>query len=511
MKARPTNNRAARNWDNRYGETHNPDGTPKFESTAVKDAKKNVEAVKVATTETITADSEEAKAAITSATTAYGNKIAEYQPGSSITKIREMESIIRQFEKENGSGRTTTDITKDLKDQFKGIFGDTFKELLGEDLRRALAKGLVLYLGGRLTGMNGQQALGLAAKTVIGDAETARENKRANEEARQKFELDNYGKFTPESIKKYWETKNTEDLVKLKGYGDIDFGKHTQTVFVGGGVGSIEVYSDTKGKGAYVSWQGTPVPLEEFRRLMQGQGFTVEKFKDSVHDEQSITDHFAGVAGNEATKLSTQNKNQFGDKSNELAINNQIVGQEAQTLYFDWMGRRQWKDVGELKHNVGLAVQDYIDAKNKHLNNPDEYNDPGSLEAFANRRLFKIETGLPFNNVANTTAENYAEVRTLVMNDVRDTNDNPVSQESKNYANELKTDWTDMNKLWNMIDKTDDAKLWKKKAGVDPKTGKREDETGWDPKMLFFRALLDPSHPNHQEALRTQRLAVGDK
>ncbi len=416
-----------------------------------------------------------------------------------------------------------TQVEKKVGGFLASTFGSAFKDLFGDNLQNTLSKALILYLGGRLTGMSGAQAMGLAAKSALADGENAKAEKKAAAEE-EKALIKERRKLAQEQVaagdlsgaraKKFVETGDLSYLSPEGGPAGVELGKHTQTLQVGGGVGKVEVYSNINGKGAYVvapipQADGTivnaPIPLAQYRLQMENAGHTVDKWKDSVHDEQTITNHFSSIAEGEAAKQNTMNKNQWADKAKSVAINPQAIGQEAQALYFDWQGRRKFKDAGELKHNVDLAVADYVKAKNRFANDPKNNTDPASLEAFANRRLFKLESGLSFNNVANTSAKNYSLVRDTVMTNVQDADGNLVGRNDPRFAAELKTDWQDLNNLWAGAKKYGHASPWQKSAGFDPKTGKQDEPSGWDAQMLFTKALLDPGHPNHQQALLTQQ------
>ena len=142
-----------------------------------------------------------------------------------------------------------------------GIVGDVFREMFGiddrQDLARAFTKALVMYAGGRLTGMSGNQALALAAKSALAEGEA--QQKRAEWAISDKAKL--YNKANRD---KFVRTGNYEDL-GLKGTAPITRGKNTgRKIYYPGFDYPIEVFQDASTKsGEYVDMNGITIPLSD--------------------------------------------------------------------------------------------------------------------------------------------------------------------------------------------------------------------------------------------------------
>ena len=402
----------------------------------------------------------------------------------------------------NGASIVTASETTAVKDKLggflKGAFGDAFKDLFGGDFGQTIIKALIMYAGGRLTGMNGNQALALAAKSALADGQ-AHKKREAERQAKiddrkavvgdAAIELKDFTKATPEQLDYYYATGDFSKIPnKPTVTGGPQLGKVTDTLWVPG-TGKVDVHSNIKGQGAYVpnvpvvgadgTVTYTTMTLQQFKDYSAGAG-TVD-YDKNYHDEATVTDKFTKTA---KSAISNADK-KLGDFGSIDAVDD-LVGTEAWNVYKKYLPK--FAKTGELNAAMKHSIADYVEAKRLHAAFPDDYDAVSDLEPFVEKRLFVIETGLGYNNVEKTDAKNVAEVQRLVRSTLA--NDG-VLVTDKNFAGDYKADWRDLNTLWNnKIKGKDEADRWK-------------DREGWDGKMFFFNSLLDPSHPNHGEAMRT--------
>ena len=104
-----------------------------------------------------------------------------------------------------------TEAEEFLRDIFKDVFGT-------KDIGKALAKGLVLYLGARLAGSSGGGALKWAAEFMMKEGE--KKNKQADADYKTAKDLvtTNPNLYTPESQAEFLKTKDPDVLKRNEGY-----------------------------------------------------------------------------------------------------------------------------------------------------------------------------------------------------------------------------------------------------------------------------------------------------
>ena len=515
-----------------------------------------VKTVKDQPVEQTAADFREAEAKLAKATGGLTEEstISPEQLGEMTTTTQ---AAVDTYNANNAStGKTVVDTLpasekKSVTGILKSSFGNALKNIVGDDIGSTIAEALIMYAGARLTGMSGNRALAFAGQTVLKKGQAYQANKRANEETANKvayaqvdwskvtgdqlaqFKKDgsynglpklvppeqqaridavnanlakdvDWSKLTNEQRDNYTKTGSLEGLPLLDpaatasaSIPGTDLGKHAQTLYVGGGVGEVEVYSNLKGQGAYVQVPDgaggyVGMPLAQYRAGLEAQGLAVEKFNAKTHSVEDVTAQFVGNVDKAIVAVEKGNAN-FGEDSKNVAINSATLGQEAQRIYFEKLSSRKWKNTGELKANVNYAIDDYVKAKNLFVNGLSPV-DPVSLDAFIDKRLFKVDTSLPYNKIANTSAQNFANVQDLFEANVAA----PLG--SPEWQDEYKNDWQDFDKLWTRVGKNNLQGTWVEAASAS--------ESGLDPEMAFAMALLDPSHPNHKQALATQRELV---
>ena len=442
----------------------------------------------------------ETEAQVNEALGASGHKeLADSMEGTGIANVggkgadpKKVKELIEQADGAGGDGAGAGGFGA-----VKGMLADIFKDMFGtNDFRKILMRGLVMYAGARLTGMSGQQALAFAAKDGLLQGDRARENEEkqmAKIDSRKKEAAGLVKDYTKESVKEYMDSGDplalVPKVVEGEGGGQVKLGKETDVLWVDG-VGKVPVYSSEKGQGAYVqvpvhdengNITGTQqIPLATFR-LNYPQAVDYDKDK---HDRETVGDNFA----NDADKIVKSHAGRLGE-GQTMGISGPVLGVEAEELYFDYIDQGRFGDnTSTLRKNINLAMDDYAKAAARHASNPDKFKKPGSLETFVEKRLFVIETGLGYNNVENTDAENVKTVQGLVKNNLAA---DGILQSDERFAGNYKEDWKDLNKLWKMVEGSPEGKVWNK------------EREGWDPKMFYFEALLDPNHPNHNEALKT--------
>ena len=176
------------------------------------------------------------------------------------TDSESIESLGNQIAKET---KNTSQVTE-AKGLLSSVFGDLFDS-------KELMRAAIMYLGGRATGMSGNQALAFAGKTYL-----AREE--ANDTAMKKHinKLITDGDYTTASIKLYKETGDI-DVLQLKGATYVDLGE-TKTYYpISGKMKGVAVQArKVKGSDGSIKWQG-----------QNGQFLSLNKYHTDINRSKS--------------------------------------------------------------------------------------------------------------------------------------------------------------------------------------------------------------------------------
>ena len=150
----------------------------------------------------------------------------------------------------NGDVKKTPEV-KGAMSAIKSMFGDLFDT-------KELARAAILYLGGRATGLNGNQALAFAGKNYIArtDAKTSFYNEQATS-----------GKWTNGSLAKYRKTRDPADLIP---------------------VGAVYKRSSKDAEVWYNKRTGKTIVYEQWRAGKDGSYVTVEAGKNPMDPNARI-------------------------------------------------------------------------------------------------------------------------------------------------------------------------------------------------------------------------------
>jgi len=176
------------------------------------------------------------------------------------TDSESIESLGNQIAKET---KNTSQVTE-AKGLLSSVFGDLFDS-------KELMRAAIMYLGGRATGMSGNQALAFAGKTYLSREE-------ANDTAMKKHinKLITDGDYTTASIKLYKETGDI-DVLQLKGATYVDLGE-TKTYYpISGKMKGVAVQArKVKGSDGSIKWQG-----------QNGQFLSLNKYHTDINRSKS--------------------------------------------------------------------------------------------------------------------------------------------------------------------------------------------------------------------------------
>lgn len=109
---------------------------------------------------------------------------------------------------------------KSAEDYIKAAWGEIFDP-------KSLAKAAMVYLAGRITGMTGNQALGLAGKMYLTDIATIDKTKKTTAHINK---LRGFGVYTDSSLELYRKTGKTSDLVTKSSMTAVKGGTQTKKV-----------------------------------------------------------------------------------------------------------------------------------------------------------------------------------------------------------------------------------------------------------------------------------------
>ncbi len=332
----------------------------------------------------------------------------------------------------------------------KGAFGSAFKDLFGSgDIGQIIAKSLILYAGGRLTGMSGNQALAFAAKSALaaGSAEKAQLAKR---KAWANKGLDP-ANFTTESIDKYIESGNPKDLVSL-GASAIQFGDSAGYDVYVGGYGKLGVFHDAAGNGQYVDrGDGIPFPLNTLR---SHPGTIVQKW-DKKWDPETLRSDLA-IQTEKVLKASGIDLETLPVNSPELA--NQLTGEIEKIM-------RENPSItpSDLRTQADKAIRQYAQAARF---NPAEASK--DLSTFLRANMISLDLN-KVSQFADSDPETVLDLNSNVNTFVnglglaaKEAGQEWTTEEKADADNEV---WAQFDAAWSLVNKDKKAKkFWEKAA-----------------------------------------------
>ena len=310
------------------------------------------------------------------------NKLANKQMVQSLT------TQLQQLDDVKGSDKSDPDPDnlppteqKDIpeaKSALKDFFGDIFDT-------KELARAAIMYLGGRATGMSGNQALAFAGKQYINRSD-AREN------TYQKLAMS--GKYSKASLALYRKTRDPNSLI-LKSVPLVNMGspKELYDTITNKRFISQKMKDPTTGNMMYVKEDGV-TPVDFTRTTEDARYVPATKENDQMRVEQ--TDRLSKMV----TEFNNLENNQTdGETKNErrayLQIAPTIIGKSA----VDFMIKNQISEsaMGEILNNVMTeAVNDLKSNKIKNLNSLDSYFRKSYIQVETNDSVnFKLKDGNP--------------------------------------------------------------------------------------------------------------------
>ena len=268
-----------------------------------------------------------------------------------------------------GDSKNTPEV-KGAMSAIKSMFGDLFdtKELL---------RAAILYLGGRATGLNGNQALAFAGKNYLARVD-------AKEGTYQKIALE--GKHTKDSLAVYKKTMNPADLV-AKGQPAIETGDYKDVYHTKSGtpVKLIEKETSTGRKLYY--YKGEQVDLNDF--TTDGR-YSVGSKDHDIYVGQLESAVISQVKELQEINMTDSDSNGKGSKPIIGITPTGVATQAAKYVIKNQLPREVMRDL------VSIAYQDAV-AEKKSTGKT-----PSSLEPFFERAYVKSRT----SNVVNFTLGN---------------------------------------------------------------------------------------------------------
>ena len=268
-----------------------------------------------------------------------------------------------------GDAKNTPEV-KGAMSAIKSMFGDLFdtKELL---------RAAILYLGGRATGLNGNQALAFAGKNYLARVD-------AKEGTYQKIALE--GKHTKDSLAVYKKTMNPADLV-AKGQPAIETGDYKDVYHTKSGtpVKLIEKETSTGRKLYY--YKGEQVDLNDF--TTDGR-YSVGSKDHDIYVGQLESAVISQVKELQEINMTDSDSNGKGSKPIIGITPTGVATQAAKYVIKNQLPREVMRDL------VSIAYQDAV-AEKKSTGKT-----PSSLEPFFERAYVKSRT----SNVVNFTLGN---------------------------------------------------------------------------------------------------------
>ena len=265
-------------------------------------------------------------------------------------------------------GKKTPEVSGAMS-MLKSVFGDLFDT-------KELARAAIMYLGGRATGMSGNQALAFAGKNYIArtDAKTGTYQKVALE-----------GKHTKDSLAVYKKTMNPADLI-VKGQPAIETGDYKDMYHTKSGTPVKLIEKETSTGRKLYFYEGKQVNLNDFTtdgRYSVGSkdhgAYKLQLNKSVVAQVKELNDmNMADAAdGKTARPILDIAPTTIGRQAANYVIKNQLPLEVMQSL-------------------VDVAYQDALAEKRSTGKTPN------SMEPFFERAYVKSKT----SNVVNFTLGN---------------------------------------------------------------------------------------------------------
>ncbi len=345
---------------------------------------------------------------------------------------------------------------------------------------KQLANIAVQYLGSRILGYDHNQSMGYAVKQYGASVKSAMNAETTSKAAliKRRDDLNKSGKFTPASVDSY--LTGTGNLVAI---GDpksnvLSVGDYYNIPSLGGRVQSIkkggkEYAMDPTTGQPQIGADGTPVEIA----TLPG----VEKWDSGIHSQQSREDTYYKYLENDQKRV---NRNvRGGDREYTGAtVNAKLSDLATEAVNLE---NRLYQEYGVSAQNRGLvkrqvngAMSDFMDAYETAVKTGGTV--PTSLEAFYNKRVFNLKTGLNNDDVKNTDSDNLEFVNQQVQN---------FSTSTEDYKN----DWQQAKKAWNQAKSKGKVGSWETAAKE-----LSEDGDDWD----AFTLWMSKFYGNDPEALQ---------
>lgn len=425
-------------------------------------------------------------------------------PGVSEEELSSIESRVNAaISNADASSSTSNDPVSNpkgkLESTLKGAFGDAVKELFGPDFTKTLVKGLIMYLGGRLTGMSGNQALALAAKTALAEGQKYMAQREAHQKAVEdrragvqelKAETIDWNKAQQpefkEALEKYYQTGELEGLPTLQDTTPVvSRGAEDQSdsLYVAGvQVVPYQNAANSKDRARYVDYdldgdgRVETYTVPEFRQRLKESGISSENWIQGQHSYEATRSGNEKFIEAEVARLNTE-------EGVDLAINAYDLGTNVTDLYNEIRRRNPRMKDSELRRQVREATKQYlVDVKRSQAGQIDWT--PTNVDAYVEKRLFnKLYAPSGFDNLASGTDAQVMEetIRQLKFN-VDDAEGNPITEANPNFDKVFSND----------IKQTMDAWRWMKSKGHAKQWEEAAKGTNVTPYMLWLNSLVSP-------------------
>jgi len=120
-----------------------------------------------------------------------------------------------------------------------------------------------------------------------------------------------------------------------------------------------------------------------------------------------------------------------------------------------------------LQREITAAQKDYLQDYKRHIQNPDDFDKPTSIEGYYNKRIIKLKTGgvFSYNDVKNTNPENLDMLeKTLASAAVNAATTSDGKLDREMYAKVYRQLWKDAKDDWKNVKNQDAFKA----DGYDP-------------------------------------------
>jgi len=269
----------------------------------------------------------------------------------------------------NGDVKKTPEVSGAMS-MLKSVFGDLFDS-------KELIRAAIMYLGGRATGMDGNQALAFAGKNYIARVD-------AKEGTYQKVALE--GKHTKDSLAVYKKTLNPADLV-AKDQPAIETGEYKEMYHTKSGTPVMLIEKETSTGRKLYFYEGKQVNLNDF--TTDGR-YSVGSKDHGVYVGQLESDVISQVKELHEINMTDSDSNGKGSKPIIGITPTGIATQAANYVIKNQLPREVMRDL------VSIAYQDAMAEKISTGKTP------SSLEPFFERAYVKSRT----SNVVNFTLGN---------------------------------------------------------------------------------------------------------